>query len=139
MSRAPVSARAGGGEEDLDLVEALGTHELLVTSRVASSVPEDDPLVVGVTQQVMDAVVSEGPLRQLARCPVAKPLFFEMSREAVERPLAGRVQIECKPDERGPLRIKHDATDVPARDQLSVREVADGWPEGCAATFVLLA
>ncbi|MDA8358357.1 MAG: hypothetical protein M0Z95_19175 [Actinomycetota bacterium] len=136
LAGAPCGAR---GEQLLDPAEGLKVDERLVGAGVPNAVPLDDADVDGVGEDLGQALPGDGLGRPVAPGTVGEASVRQLSRQALESPLARRVVAEGERDERGAFCVGDDAGHLASGDHLAQVDVAERSAVGEPAHPRLLA
>ncbi len=126
-------------DHGLHPLEHLGTDERFVLAVVLLTHVPHSSGVVRVVEQRQQLGLGDGLSRTLGSGPGSEALLAHGGAEPLERVLAGGVELEGGPDERGALGIDaHGADLVARRGDLSAVEVAERCPTRSTATLGLL-
>nr|WP_310372504.1 hypothetical protein [Catenuloplanes atrovinosus] len=135
----PDTARAPRFEHLLDPLERLGIDERFVAPAVLLPSVGDVAEVVAIAEQVADRVDRDGRAGGVAAGRLRpETRVGEGLDERVESVGAGRVQLECHPDQRAALRVNGDRAHLATLEHLADVEVADWCPPDRAAFDDLL-
>ncbi|MDA8315695.1 MAG: hypothetical protein M0010_11055 [Actinomycetota bacterium] len=129
-----------GSQQLLDLVEGGTIDERLVAALVLDAVPIDDADVGPMPEQTGETRDGECLGRVVPiPAPVAKPAMGHLLGQALDRPFAGGVQLEGRPDQRGAFGIGDDVGNLATADGLADVQVTQGRLVRVATELGLLA
>ncbi|HEX5852287.1 MAG TPA: hypothetical protein VFY36_04265 [Solirubrobacteraceae bacterium] len=127
-----------GGEYRLDLVEGFAVDQRIVTADHSLAPVLDDPNVVGITEQLVQAGLADRRWAAFGGWPATQTVSLQMFGQPGDRPVAGRVQIKGDLHQRRTLGIYLDRANVLVAFEFTMRPVANWRLERCPATQVLL-
>ncbi|MDA8297987.1 MAG: hypothetical protein M0004_15670 [Actinomycetota bacterium] len=133
-------AHGTGGEQLLDLVEGGPVDDRFVAPLVGDAVPLDDADIDTMGEEVRYARDGHRLGRVVAvATAILEPPVGHLLGQALDGPLARRVQLEGDLDQRGAFGVGDDVGDLAAADRLADVQVPDGRLVGVAAELRLLA
>ncbi|HWT92510.1 MAG TPA: hypothetical protein VN238_05910 [Solirubrobacteraceae bacterium] len=138
MNRGPIARLALGGHDRLDLLERFDADQGFVASLNATPLVHDDPVVVGVREDLLHARHTQRGSRSRSCRAAGEARLGEVRRKASERPISSAVQLEGALNKRRSKRIESNRPNVLAGGQLPVSHVADWGLEGRASEPMFL-